>query len=269
MYCNKFVAVVKCNGQVLREDGEVVTLPFGSDYSLLLKNLSSQRASINISIDGRDVLCNQSLILDANSETELKGFLNGTQVRNHFRFIQKTKEVQKHRGDKVDDGIIRIEYAFEKKIKTKITVSEHHDVYYSPPLYRGRGIDFNEDRYGSAGSGDVTNVFRSQVIGSKHGGVPCSTFSDSFVCDSLDSIPALDEGITVEGSRISQDFVYTSIGELEPSEVIILRLKGTNVVGTKVHRPVTVKMKKKCHTCGKSFSSRNKFCSGCGTSLEV
>ncbi len=44
MYKQNFVVVVKCNGKILREqDSDVVYLPFGAEYSILLKNKDSRR----------------------------------------------------------------------------------------------------------------------------------------------------------------------------------------------------------------------------------
>ena len=46
VYKSNFVAVVKTNGTILREKGESndeVYLPFGNEYSLLLKNKNSKR----------------------------------------------------------------------------------------------------------------------------------------------------------------------------------------------------------------------------------
>ncbi len=82
------------------------------------------------------------------------------------------------------------------------------------------------------------------------------------------SVPAPDEGITVEGSDTHQDFHYASIGALEQSEVIILRLRGIQDDGVQVSKPVTVKTKLECPTCGKKSTSSSKFCDQCGTNLS-
>lgn len=78
-----------------------------------------------------------------------------------------------------------------------------------------------------------------------------------------------DVGITVAGAQSSQKF---SIGEHFPletvSHVIVLQLRG--VVGDKkVTRAVTVKSKNKCTSCGFPGKSAQKFCSKCGTALEI
>ena len=92
-YADKFVVEVKQGGKILRVKDGAVYLPFGSEYSIYLKNLNSKRANVNISIDGEDVLDNHSLILDANSSTELQGFLRGNVAKNRFRFIHKLANI--------------------------------------------------------------------------------------------------------------------------------------------------------------------------------
>lgn len=279
MYQNQFVAVVKYNGKVLREKDNVVTLNFGSEYSLFLKNLSSQRANVKISIDGQDVLYGSSLIIDPNSQTDLVGFLDGCTVRHKFKFIQKTKQIQDHRGDRIDDGIIRIEYAFEKKpdiVQRKTIIHDDYYPYprrryfydYHPPLFSDNihwtssGIKgMTERSIGSNASPIYSNC--ASNLGEK---VMTSNVSNSQV---VNDMPNDDEGITVQGSNVRQDFHYASVGELEPSEVIIIKLRGTKSTGATVSEPVTVKTKFTCPTCGKKSSSSARFCAQCGTNLEV
>jgi hypothetical protein len=52
MYSNKLVASIKSNGKILREFNDKVYVPFGTEYSILIKNLNTVRASVNIFVDG-------------------------------------------------------------------------------------------------------------------------------------------------------------------------------------------------------------------------
>ena len=45
MYLNKVAVAIKSNGKVLREQGDNVYIPFGSEYSIQVKNLNSVRFS--------------------------------------------------------------------------------------------------------------------------------------------------------------------------------------------------------------------------------
>jgi hypothetical protein len=284
VYNEKFVAVVKCNGKILREKNNVVSLPFGANYSILFKNLDSRKAEVHVSIDGKDVLDDSSLLIHANTNAELLGVMQGNSVNHSFKFIQKTQEISDHRGDEIDDGIIRIEYAFEKEkieyvyLKGINETHEHHHVYhhqvYNPPII---GDSFHWTNSSGDGTGVVAGVSRTGDIRASY----CSSqesvglSNNNITCDSLSvpandegSVPANDEGITVQGNRTHQDFVYSSIGDVEESNVIILKLRGYKPSGVKISKPLTVRTKLVCPSCGKKSSSSECFCSRCGTNLE-
>jgi len=267
VFRDNFIVIVKHNGQILRERDNVVILPFGSHYSLQLKNLESRRTNVKISIDGQDVLSSSSLIVEPNSDLELLGFLEGTTVKNKFKFIQKTKEIQEHRGDRIDDGIIRVEFAFEKQVIRRSIFHDHYDIYphcnnypYYPywpfePRFTFNSSNLVDSREGASSGADEVRGFNTSA-------------SSLGFSKSLYSQPIVDEGITVKGEETRQDFVYGSIGELESPQVITIILRGTKNNNTVVSKPVTVKTKLTCPTCGKRSVSSSKFCSNCGTFLE-
>ena len=268
-YADKFVVEVKQGGKILRVKDGAVFLPFSSEYSLYLKNLNSQRASVKISIDGEDVLDNSALVLDANSSTELEGFLSGNVARNRFRFINKTKQISDHRGDRVDDGLIRVEFAFEKpKEQPWITdtIKEVHH-YYNPPFeikHYGSSADWKYIDNKSSGIGPQS-VYS---VASAAGPQPRSVTMDSLGVENISAIPNADEGITVKGSEVSQQFNYTTLGALEDSTVIVIALRGLTQTGQSVVEPVTTQEKLECSSCGTKSKSSSKFCSNCGTFLE-
>jgi hypothetical protein len=272
-YKDQFVVEVKANGQILRVKDGAVYLPFGCEYSILLKNLNSRKASIEVSIDGEDVLDGNSLVLAPLVTHELKGFFRGTTVKNRFRFIQKTKEIQEHRGDRIDDGIVRVEFAFEKpkpeiEIKKVIKeVEEHHHHYYHHTywpkyyIYEGSGWFNSSGSKTSDGISENLNINVSSNVNVEKLGVQ-ATYTNS-------NVPNVDEGITVKGKEIFEQYSYGMIGELEQSSVIIITLKGKqNTSNATVQQPVTVKTKLTCPTCGTKSKSSFKFCPNCGTYLE-
>lgn len=89
VYYNKLVAVIKVDGNIIREDNDLVNLPFGSEYSVYLKNLGLQDVVVNVDIDGKDVLSGNKIIIPSKETHELLGYLNGNQITNRFKFIQK------------------------------------------------------------------------------------------------------------------------------------------------------------------------------------
>jgi len=258
VYKNNFVSVIKCRGKVLREDSKgVVRLPFGSEYTILLKNKDSRKAVVNVEIDDESVA--GSIIVPANKTIELKGFLNDLKVRNRFKFIQKTKEIQDYRGDRLGDGLVRVEYTFEKKVEEPIW-------YYTPPvtIWTDSCPRRKSPIYGT---GTGVNTGDCVYTCSNSAGIPlgASIVSDSVQCSSL---PKSDEGITVKGSKTKQDFVYGYTEELETqSSVIVLHLRGLTKKHIKVKKVITVKTKLKCPTCGRRSKSSMQFCGNCGTCL--
>ena len=295
VYQNKFVAVVKCNRKILREQGEYVTLPFGCEYSLLLKNMNSQRASVSIQIDGQEVLKNHTLIVDGNSEVEIERFIDSLSEGNRFKFIEKTNQISEHRGDKIDDGFIRIEVKYEKQIEAWTTI--HNTIeykYYEPPMWSHsrRVTDWTistndpgpcymtsnsniSNNITSSNSGGVMRASCSNISASgsgEHAFYNAPELSDSrkLLIEKL-AASAAEEGVTVPGSRSEQSFSLGEIGELEEnSHIIIIRLRGAlGVTNVKVTKPVTVKTKLKCVTCGHVSRSSAQFCNKCGTALQI
>lgn len=239
MYNSGMVVVVKSNGKILREDKDLCFLPFNSEYSILLKNLETRKALVKISIDGQDVLDGHSLILNPNSETELEGFMKGNIAKNKFKFIKKTEEISDYRGDRIDDGIIRVEYWFEE---IKWYSRNNSNFTYDSSVVNYGGMSINS-------MNSLGNNYRSLN----------TSFSKSIQ----------DEGITVKGSEVNQNFVTGSIGKLEQnSKVIILKLIGVKESGKNIEKPITIQTRKTCSTCGKKSKSHLKFCSNCGTFLE-
>lgn len=239
MYNSQFVVSIKSNNNIMRENKDAVYLPFGSEYSILLKNLSNRKASVRIWVDGEDILDSNSLVIHSNTTVELERFY----TTNHkFKFIEKTEEISNYRGDRIDDGIIRVEYTFEAEIPN-----------IKPYIYEEKKYDYWRDNSG-------TPYYRNTWTSDK-----TTAFCELDVFDI--SCNTNESGITVKGSESYQTFVEGYINILETTaHVIVLHLKGYNQ-NKKVEEPIYVKTKLVCETCGKHNPSNNKFCSNCGTAL--
>ncbi len=60
------------------------------------------------------------------------------------------------------------------------------------------------------------------------------------------------------------------MGALDPEKhTIVLKIRGETPDNKPVTEAVTVKKKPKCVTCGKQNKANAKFCSECGTALEI
>ena len=79
-----------------------------------------------------------------------------------------------------------------------------------------------------------------------------------------------DAGITVSGSRSDQKFSTTYMGAMNSEKFsMVIRLLGETPDNRPVLKPVTVKAKPKCVTCGRLNKATAKFFVECGTALEI
>jgi hypothetical protein len=242
MYESKLAAAIKVSGKVLREFKDTVHIPFGSEYTILLKNLHTTRAVVNVFIDGGDMVPG-GLVLDPGREIDLERSIKNGNLNegNKFKFIERTGSVERHRGAKLEDGLVRVEFQFEQP---------------------ARPISWNTTQIGGIyPQGGILRGFDNA-----HYGVACSTAS--YDATSVNSSHELlnDVGITVPGSHSSQTFTTTYLGALESvKHSMVFKLLG----GEAVKQAVTVKHKPKCVTCGKQNKATAKFCTECGTALEI
>lgn len=264
MYSNNFAAALLVNGKVLREFGDTVYLPFGSEYAIRLKNLNNTRAKVHIEIDGQKVTDN-GLVIDAYKTSDLERFIRNGNLKtgNRFKFIERSQKVEDHRGVGVEDGIISIRYEFEIPYQSPLVSQPLVYRNYSP--IQGATLDsYSPDVSGKA----VTDI---QWRGSSGAFMLNSVQASANMSVNTSSVmPANETGITVEGSISNQSFSTTTWrGSLGGTHVLNIRLLGETADNQKVREPVTVKTKIECKTCGTVNPATAKFCSECGTSLSI
>lgn len=250
MFKNGFVVFVSQNDKVLREKEGLVNLPFGSEYEIGLKNTTSKRAVVSVFVDGQDVLDGNKLVLNSNTDMNLLGFMDGIVVKNRFRFIEKTEKIENHRGNKPEDGLIRVQFQFEKPKEYKVVWN---------PL-----SSYDNENYPNWGEGSKP-VRRASLGG---GTTISSNVSNNIPMAASYNVSENTDGITVKGEQIKQDFYSTYVGELE-SEVYIIVLKLSGYRNNKkVINAFTVKNKLICEICGTANLYSAKFCNECGAFIE-
>ena len=259
MYNQKLVASIKANGKVLREFKDTVYIPFASEYSVLIKNLNTVRALVNVYIDGENAVPG-GLVINPGQSVDLERWIKNGNLSegNKFKFIERTAAIEDGpRGIKLEDGLIRVEYQFEIP-RPPITWTT--TTWNSTPVYGNvmRGI--------SGSTGDVAWP---------QGSVTCSAAlnsvsKDAFTVTASGASFQNETGITVPGSKSEQKFTEATIGTLDlQKNTIVLKLVGDLGNNKPVEQAVTVKAKPKCTTCGKQNKAHAKFCSECGTALEI
>ena len=237
MYSNSMIVCVKANEKILREFGDIVKLPFGTEYSILIKNLKDVRAKVNVYVDGVDVFNGKTLIVNPKSSSEITRFVNDLSQGNSFKFIERTSKIEQNRGIEMEDGLIRVSFSFET---APLYLSGNIG---SPTLYR---------------KGSPQKLYKS------------ANYSVDITPQAVALNQVNDIGITVPGSINNQEFkMSTDFFSTGSTETMILKLVGFTDNGTLVDNPVTVKTKQVCQTCGHKNKMTSKFCTECGTSLQI
>lgn len=278
VYQSKLVACIKVNGKVLREfDNNEVKIPFGSEYSIYLKNLNTRKALVNIEIDGKSI--GDSLVLNSDTHVDIERYISLGSSGYKFKFIEKTEQISNHRGDRAEDGIVRIEYQFEEEPPVEIHHHHHYDTYkpwiQPKPLYP-HPYDRQSYPIWYVNTTSTNNNFSSELTSTSSNSddlVHLASFDNDvkstdnsnntkYMSGILRSTSMNTDGITVKGNDSDQTFINANIGKLSnKKEVICIKLVGTNY-----KEAITVKDKIECEICGKVMNiDRNlKFCSSCG-----
>jgi hypothetical protein len=341
MYANKLAVALKVNGKVLRETrgpesakDDTVLIPFGSEYAIYVKNMNSVRALVRIEIDGESVTDGMSLIVEANDDIEIERFVKNRNMNTglKLKFIERTQKIEDGpRGIKTEDGLIRVEYEFEREPAKIVPSPIYQPTYVSTPWplpqvhhhhhydkrdflneYKGtgdyvgqNGVTYTEAQMKAprsvlrsssavskgladeAGGGvsaqavqSLNNAFMSTTMGSAAASSNTMSYSSNAAqawADNGDemfrevttsSMPDLnDKGITVGGSVSTQAFKQ---GAWFPTDGVkhVMVIKVLGAVGEKaVTKPVTVKTKVECPTCGTKNKFGTKYCRECGTGL--
>jgi hypothetical protein len=285
MFNQKLVASIKVNGKILREFKDTVYLPFGAEYSLLVKNLNTVRVLFNVYIDGENHTP-EGFVLYPGQEVDLeRSIKNGSLTEgNKFKFIERSGAVEQHRGIKLEDGLVRIEYQFEKVQPLRHTyrsVCSSPDPWGDPAwgdLYNKAEYDKIVRSTTNTANYSCNNITTMNVGGAMPPPVATScSYTDSAGNASTMSISRTtaqafvnDAGITVPGSHSSQQFATASWFATEAEKhSIVLKLLGETEDNRPIEKPITVKHKPRCVTCNKQNKANAKFCAHCGTALVI
>jgi hypothetical protein len=253
--------------------------PFGAEYTVYFKNTSTRRVKVKITIDGQDAMDGAKLIIDANSTSELKRFIkNGNMTEgNSFKFIEKTEKISQHRGDRIDDGLIVVEYEFERELPRYATTGYWEKLGVQPDVYRpnirkavyptaAQQYDPSTNySFGLSDESGWTNASMDWADDAPKAALHCATMGSATRAVSK-------AGITAPGSQNSQQFITSSWSGTDSSigkASMTLELKGEMEEEAQVEAPVTIKTKVQCSMCGSEYKSGTKFCSECGTSLKI
>ncbi len=251
MYNNRFILAIKHNNKVLRENKNVVQLPFNSEYSLLLKNENYRRAIVNIKIDSKDVLNGNGIILNANSELNLERFLEKNDSGRRFKFVDLS-----HGGifDKKnpENGLIEVDFWLEENpVLTTWSVTN-----IDPFWEKLKKTDYDKEyKYPiiTCQSANLDNFSTKKF----------TSYSMNMI--NTNAAVSNDIGGTVKGSKSNQRFENVNFGNKDLASHTQIRLW---LRATKEPQYVEDTKIKFCTQCGKKLQFKDNFCSSCGKDVK-
>lgn len=262
MYHNGYVLVIKdSNGKILRETGssggKKVYLPFGSEYSLVLKNKTNRKAVVSVEIDGTDVLGLNRIVVDAGDDYELQRFMIDGNLSSgrKFRFVERN-----HPGvqdpNSSDIGIVRVRF-FE--VKDNVYITDKYKPQF-PHIPRDPWAPVNP--WGNLDSPwDHPSTHKRIDIGDGYGSIDINYFSCMDPESSFRSGGG--PGATIEGGHSSQSFKHVEVGNVSSDykEIVIQLCSPVDSDNS-----ITVGDTKNifCHNCGARNPRSAKYCMSCG-----
>lgn len=234
------------NGNEQRITNNTVRIPFGTEYSIRVRNNTDVRAKFKISIDGLEN--HEEFVLGPHETSTIDRFLNGNLGTGaRFKFVQKdSADVQN--PDSPRNGEIQVSFYREWTFEP-IIIKRYDWPSYCRPTYWDPFWTSTCD----------------PIIGSS-----TSTYS-SFCCNSTPiALNNCDVGATVEGSQSNQKFIQVDDFQtwVIPT-VLTLNLRGLSLEEVVAQKVVTAPKStglKYCGNCGTSYyaDKKAKFCTNCG-----
>lgn len=272
MQSGKYGVDLVVDGNVIpeRADG-VVTLPFGKDYAIRLRNDDHRRAVAVIYIDGVNISDDGFVVAERS---------NWTIHRPHdkavtFRVASSQSEAAAQHGKAGEDtdgekGLIRVEWRAELyKPAPKVNYRSHNQWGGELLCATPRGGDLNPHASCTMGM----NATLERAVPTNDSYVPKSlNFSNStsrriVVNDAPKAVETLTSvAVTVEGGVSNQSFVTVDVGTLDTAATVI-QLK---IRGYEASHGVPITGTNYCPQCrAKTHKNTDRFCRNCGCSLST
>jgi hypothetical protein len=271
MYSKNFVVAILHNGKFCEESKDgIVALPFGSEYTIRLRNKNSRRAVAFVYIDEENVT-GGGIVVDANNYIDLE---RSTTKAVKFKFVsaKSGEAIDAGKNNRTDgsNGVIRVEWKLEKEkpaIPTYIPVPYPYPVPYPRPKFRPyygtpRSTYVKGGPCGQSMSGSPDALLSFDASAS----APSMPTNYSECNTSAAQRENLKEGCTVEGSYSHQTFYKVNI-DLEDGPGVVIRIVLRGYTEDKAPA-VLHEAGPFCVNCGSRTGKRAKFCSKCGTKIQ-
>ena len=297
MFKNNLALAIKVDGKVLKEIDGKVYLPFGSEYTIFLKNTSNKRCRVKISVDGDDILDGTRIIVDSKSTSEIKRFIRNANFNegNSLKFIEKTDKISEYRGNKIEDGLVTVDYEFEYSNPYVPTWdAPYQKSYHSNYSNSGLSRSFQPDILSLAsiqGSAGITtagshNNQKFELV-SWNGSEPSKHSMTIQLLGKIETenpvtVTPFDELLeNIEKNKITNNTSSNNRNIKNINDIIKEYIESekdefqknidfiNDTIDKMVEKAITTNTKVTCNVCGTKSKTGTKFCSECGTSLKL
>ncbi len=270
MHTNKVSLAILVDDKPLYEKEGKVFIPYGSNYKVLIKNNNPFDIIANIALDMN--FSNDSFLIKAKSKRTIKGFSYDDDFYG-FRFVEKTKEIEKNRMNSLLNGTISISL-FENKPDdllalrfggrnpfetTKINPQNPLVPMFPEPTNLPNPFNFDKndvDFYGS------TNNIREDFI--------TDGVSINDVILNSDSLSVgKSKGANVFGAPVDETANVEQYSNINLLGSVCYTLFGEDSDSNKIIKPIFAKDNIECTACGSKSKPNDKYCSKCGSFIVL
>lgn len=283
VYSNKFVVSILVNGRIVDEkvNGEV-SIPFGSNYTVRLRNKHAVRAVGKIYIDNENV-SGGGYIVEANSYVDIKRHANEDRS---FKFVSTKSAAAKKSGKDLSNqngelGVVEVRFYLEKPVvaipynpplrrKPQKLYYPYPDPNYPNPYIKPYDKPWVTPHYPYEPrkseiwcmSNDMKNSYRSTVSCNDTDNIYTTSNSmirSSSIGGSSCQSRGLD-GLTVKGNSTGQNFTFGHVNLESTYTTLRVVLRGYSTPTTRVAY---------CPNCGAKIGKRDRYCSVCGNQIKA
>lgn len=259
MFKQNTVISIKVGKNFLPDQDSIVKLPFGSEYSILIKNLNNSPIKVRMFIDGNINGPEKGFLIKEKDSFEINSFFN---TNNALKFVNKSKELNKHREENIEDSLIRFEVDILNEKESKNNFSDLAELLKKSQIKK-RPFESNKpwDNYPKVDLHEhpflpeKNNTFGGNY--NPYEQVFCSSIESIYSNESSLIAYSNESGITVPGKKIEKQIV-TELNEIKyikkESLCFIFKLESTN------ENISFDKEKKVCLVCNKKYKSKYNYC---------
>ncbi len=132
MFKNNVVISIKVGQNFLPDNESIVQMPFGTEYSVLIKNLNNKPVNIKMFIDGKLNGIEKGFLVKEKESITINSFLDPSfrslnNTCNALKFVNKSPELNSRRVENIEDSLLRFEVEMLEEIPNSLSAKDFKD----------------------------------------------------------------------------------------------------------------------------------------------